>query len=1512
MKLKSCLILSMIFLGTLMQAQVKIGDNPQTIDPASLLELESRDKVLVISRLTTAEMNALVPLPGAFIYNTDEACIHYYDGVEWINVCDAFPLIFSTAPVVNPDTTMVLTQIGDTLHFEVGQITGNNIVDFSINGIDIQNNSINIDKLADSSVGTDELSDNAVTDEKIDLIDVTLADFINDAGYLISADLVSTDAGNDIVLGTDNGVYYDAEPLETAIAALQTQTATINLTDNGDGTYDFTDPDGNVQQINTNNLTVTDLVTGNVIATLSLADGTSFTINETVTSLTDNGDGFVTYTTEAGTTETVAKAAITDNLDGTYTFTRNDGADVTITTNGLTITDTVAGNLIATLTQADGTTATINETITSLTDNADGFVTFTKEDGTTETVAKAAITDNLDGTYTFTRNDGADVTITTNGLTITDTVAGNLIATLTQADGTTATINETITSLTDNADGFVTFTKEDGTSETVAKAAITDNLDGTYTFTRNDGADVTLDLNALALPYDNSTSGFTATNVQDAIDEIAGGSSDNQNLITDGTPGNIEIERGNIVTINTDDADPDPTNELNTSFQITNGILEIVDNGGSLQENLISIDPNNNLIAGTDGRLYLNVDAAASGETITTLTDNTDGTFTYVNENGVPVSFDSRRSTVVDNLDGTFTITDDSGTAVTINSNETTTTLTDNTDGTFTYISEDGTPTTFDSKRTTIVDNLDGTFTITDDSGNIETLTGTDDQQLDDPNTTFNAGTNELTIALEDGGTATADLSALNNPGTDDQIASEVNITDAGGNFTATEVEGALAELAAISTDDQQLDDPNTIFNAGTNQLTIALEDGGTATADLSALNNPGTDDQIASEVNITDAGGNFTATEVEGALAELAANSTDDQQLDDPNTTFNVGTNQLTIALEDGGTATADLSALNNPGTDDQTASEVNITDAGGNFTATEVEGALAELSANSTDDQQLDDPNTIFNAGTNQLTIALEDGGTATADLSALDNPGTDDQQLDDPNTLFNAGTNQLTIALEDGGTATADLSVLNNPGTDDQQLDDPNTTFNAGTNQLTIALEDGGTATADLSALNNPGTDDQIASEVNITDAGGNFTATQVEGALAELAAGSTDDQQLDDPNTIFNAGTNQLTIALEDGGTATADLSALNNPGTDDQQLDDPNTTFNAGTNQLTIALEDGGTATADLSALNNPGTDDQIASEVNITDAGGNFTATEVEGALAELAANSTDDQQLDDPNTTFNAGTNQLTIALEDGGTATADLSALNNPGTDDQTATEVNIVDAGGNFTATEVEGALAELAAIAGTNLANTDLTQTATTYRTYDINGGDLVFAGGIDENFGIGSVFSLVSPPAEKLDVDGNVRARLRFVSGFGSQSDPNFGFTQETTRNTGMFRLGENRIGFATGSTLAVSINDRSAETTNTNSTLEINGSFAPTLTTTTGVLTLSDAHHTIVIASSSHTITLPAAGTANNRMYIIKNPNGAATSISSYINETGASDSQVDAQSVLWLQSDGTNWQQIN
>ncbi|WP_297765680.1 hypothetical protein [uncultured Muriicola sp.] len=555
MKLKLLLFVALSVLSTTLYSQIKIGDNPQNLDPASVLELESTNRVFVITRITTVEMNAINPLQGAMIYNTDEQCLYYFDGTEWINLCDALRLTFTADPIFNDYSTIVITESEDNVNFEVREIRGQNIVDFTITSVDIQNNAITSSKLAPDSVGNEELQDNTVSDAEIDYAQVTLNDFTNDAGFITSASIVSADVGNTIIAGSDNGAFYDVTPVQNALDALDVAVTTISLIDNGDGTYNFSDSVGNIQLITTNGLTVTNTVAGNLIATVTLADGTTLNINETITSLTDNGDGLITYTKEDGSQETVAKADITDLGDGTYTFTNNDGSDVTLNTNGLTVTNTVPGNLIATLTLADGSSNAVNETITSLIDNGDGFITYTKEDGTQETVAKADITDLGDGTYTFTNNDGSDVTLNTNGLTVTNTVAGNLIATLTLADGSSTAVNETITSLIDNGDGFVTFTKEDGTQDIVAKADITDNLDGTYTFTNNDGTDVTINTNAISNPYDNTISGLAASNVQEAIDLVStavAGGSDDQVISTDGTPGNIDLEDGTYTKIEED------------------------------------------------------------------------------------------------------------------------------------------------------------------------------------------------------------------------------------------------------------------------------------------------------------------------------------------------------------------------------------------------------------------------------------------------------------------------------------------------------------------------------------------------------------------------------------------------------------------------------------------------------------------------------------------------------------------------------------------------------------------------------------------------------------------------------------------------------------------------------------------------------------------------------------------------------------------------------------------------
>ena len=37
------------------------------------------------------------PLRGALVYNTDQDCLHYYDGTQWINICEAFDNAFYLA-----------------------------------------------------------------------------------------------------------------------------------------------------------------------------------------------------------------------------------------------------------------------------------------------------------------------------------------------------------------------------------------------------------------------------------------------------------------------------------------------------------------------------------------------------------------------------------------------------------------------------------------------------------------------------------------------------------------------------------------------------------------------------------------------------------------------------------------------------------------------------------------------------------------------------------------------------------------------------------------------------------------------------------------------------------------------------------------------------------------------------------------------------------------------------------------------------------------------------------------------------------------------------------------------------------------------------------------------------------------------------------------------------------------------------------------------------------------------
>ena len=228
------LVIGLVAINSL-SAQVKIGDNPQNLNPASLLELQSSNRVLVITRVTDAQMSGISPLPGAVVYNTDQGCLHYYNGTEWINICEELDNSFTVSTradslqQVNPNardnTIAILESInpdGSTnYNFEVNRITGANIVDTSINGsTKLQNESVTNNKLAEKSVGLRNLADATNTGDLL-MYNGTAWNFVNRTD-LLNTQLDSI-VGNEVVGPTDatlllNGAGSQADPLTLDVA----------------------------------------------------------------------------------------------------------------------------------------------------------------------------------------------------------------------------------------------------------------------------------------------------------------------------------------------------------------------------------------------------------------------------------------------------------------------------------------------------------------------------------------------------------------------------------------------------------------------------------------------------------------------------------------------------------------------------------------------------------------------------------------------------------------------------------------------------------------------------------------------------------------------------------------------------------------------------------------------------------------------------------------------------------------------------------------------------------------------------------------------------------------------------------------------------------------------------------------------------------------------------------------------------------------------------------------------
>ena len=447
MNAKKILFVLFILVTQCIVAQIKIGDNPQNLDPASVLELESNNRVFVVTRISTLEMNAITPLPGAIIYNTDDQCLFYFDGTSWINLCNSF--------------------------------------------------------------------------------------------------------------GTN----------------------------------------------------VSNTVTGNLIATLTQTDGSTSDINETITSLTDIGDGNVTYTKEDGTQDIVAKANIINNGDGTYTFTNNDGSDIILDTRASSnVYNNATSGLIATDVQAAIDEVVLgsvdDQNLTGASLSGTNILQIDIENGGSTTVDLSPLDDagtddqNISGSSLIGTNltigieNGTNETIDLSGLVSMDdqNISGSGLA------GTTLTIGI-----------------ENGTNETVDLASLVDDADASITNEVNTAFAV----NAGNLDITDSNGTLSVP--------VASLGTDDQDISTDGTAGNITIEDGSTLALNVDDADASITNEVNTAFAVNAGNLDITDSNGTLSVPIASLGTDDQDIStdGTAGNITIE-----DGSTLALNVDDADASIT--------------------------------------------------------------------------------------------------------------------------------------------------------------------------------------------------------------------------------------------------------------------------------------------------------------------------------------------------------------------------------------------------------------------------------------------------------------------------------------------------------------------------------------------------------------------------------------------------------------------------------------------------------------------------------------------------------------------------------------------------------------------------------------------------------------------------------------------------------------------------------------------------------------------
>ena len=473
--------------------------------------------------------------------------------------------------------------------------------------------------MAPDSVGSEELRDNTVADAEIDYNQVTLNDFLNDAGFITGAQIVSAAANNSII--DNGGAFFDDTPLQNDIAA-----NTAAIANDGDS-----DSNNEIQNLALN---------GN---TLSIANGNSVDLSGFNNSGSDDQNllganlspaNVLQIDIENGNSATVDLSS----LSGTGTDDQNLLGATLSPANILTINIENGNPANVDLSSLSGT-GTDDQTLglagneISIENGNSIDLTPILGSGSTELADQITIVGDGSPGNEFEVNDGS---INSNKIT----------------DGTVNTI--------DLANNSITTAKIQDANVTPIKIA--PGNPGQFLNTDGGGNVVWADVppsddnqTAIEVPF-TPTGNTLAADVQNAIEELqteidgisAGGAANPtdelQNLSLTGnllsltppaTP-STPVDLSFLI----DDADPDPTNEFNTAITLNGTSLELTDSGGTLSQDL-------------DGTFATDAELAA----INTDDGDADPTNEYntaIGLNGTSIEITDPGGTLSQDLNGTF------------------------------------------------------------------------------------------------------------------------------------------------------------------------------------------------------------------------------------------------------------------------------------------------------------------------------------------------------------------------------------------------------------------------------------------------------------------------------------------------------------------------------------------------------------------------------------------------------------------------------------------------------------------------------------------------------------------------------------------------------------------------------------------------------------------------------------------------------------------------------------------